>query len=85
MNDKKKAKWILGTSGIVVCALVLSQLNDNNSSVSAIEDPLLLNEQIENISNREKELLNLDWTNFEIISLNQQRQSMQSDRRTKRS
>lgn len=86
MNDQKKAKWILGTSGVVLSSILLTQFNDDVKSDSTLNELNLINEPSANMSEREKELVQLDWTNFEIIGVNQQQQeSMQIDRRTKRS
>ncbi|WP_431027404.1 hypothetical protein [Lysinibacillus sp. LZ02] len=86
MKDQKKSKWILGTSGVVLSAVLLTQFNDDVQSESTITALNLANEQTENMSEREKELTQLDWTNFEIVGVNQpQPDRIQMDRRTRRS
>lgn len=86
MKDQKKAKWILGTSGIVLSALLLTQFTDASGAGSSANELDFTNEQAENMSQREKELAQLDWTNFEIVGITQQPQTpIQSDRKTKRS
>lgn len=84
MKDQKKAKWLLGTSGVVLSAVLLAQFNDEAASETTETEMHFTKEQTENMSAQEKELVQLDWTNFEIIKLNQQ-QNIQVDRRTKRS
>ena len=85
MKDQKKAKWILGTSGVILSSLLLTQFN-NVPSVINIADLNLTNEQSKKMSDREKELVQLDWTNFEIVGVNQlQQNKIRTDRTTKRS
>lgn len=86
MKDQKKAKWILGTSGVILSSLLLTQFN-NVPSDKNIADLNLTNEQSKKMSDREKELVQLDWTNFEIVGVNQlqQQNKIRTDRTTKRS
>lgn len=85
MKDQKKAKWILGTSGVILSSLLLTQFN-NVPSDTNIADLNLTNEQSKKMSDREKELVQLDWTNFEIVGVNQlQQNKIRTDRTTKRS
>ncbi|OCX62641.1 hypothetical protein BFM98_01170 [Lysinibacillus sp. AR18-8] len=85
MKDQKKAKWILGTSGVILSSLLLTQFN-NVPSDKNIADLNLTNEQSKKMSDREKELVQLDWTNFEIVGVNQlQQNKTRTDRTTKRS
>lgn len=81
MKDQKKAKWILGGSGIVLSALLLTQF----SNAEEANNQTLVTQQEENISEREKELIGLDWTNFEIVTTNSQQTPIKSDRKTRRS
>lgn len=81
LKDQKKAKWILGGSGIVLSALMLTQFSNAEEENN---QPLLV-QQEENMSDREKELVNLDWTNFEIVANTPQQTTIQSDRKTRRS
>lgn len=86
MKDEKKAKWILGTAGIALSALILTKFNDEPESGAVANELDFTNEQTENMSQREKELAQLDWANFEIVGVTQQQQTpIQSDRKTKRS
>ncbi|MCM0624094.1 hypothetical protein M5J14_06100 [Lysinibacillus sp. OL1_EC] len=85
MKDQKKAKWILGTSGVILSSLLLTQFNNVPSDIN-IADLNLTNEQSKKMSDREKELVQLDWTNFEIVGVNQlQQNKIHTDRTTKRS
>ncbi|AUS87114.1 hypothetical protein ACM1TL_07655 [Lysinibacillus capsici] len=85
MKDQKKAKWILGTSGVILSSLLLTQFNNVPSDIN-IADLNLTNEQSKKMSDREKELVQLDWTNFEIVGVNQlQQNKIRTDRTTKRS
>ncbi|MDP1392721.1 hypothetical protein Q8G28_00275 [Lysinibacillus capsici] len=85
MKDQKKAKWILGTSGVILSSLLLTQFN-NVPSDKNIAELNLTNEQSKKMSDREKELVQLDWTNFEIVGVNQlQQNKIRTDRTTKRS
>lgn len=85
MKDQKKAKWILGTSGVILSSLLLTQFN-NVPSDKNIAELNLTNEQSKKMSDREKELVQLDWTNFEIVGVNQlQQNKIHTDRTTKRS
>lgn len=85
MKDQKKAKWILGTSGVILSSLLLTQSNNVPSDIN-IADLNLTNEQSKKMSDREKELVQLDWTNFEIVGVNQlQQNKIRTNRTTKRS
>lgn len=85
MKDQKKAKWILGTSGVILSSLLLTQFNHVPSDTN-IADLNLTNEQSKKMSDRERELVQLDWTNFEIVGVNQlQQNKIRTDRTTKRS
>lgn len=79
MKDPKKAKWVLGTSGILLSAALLTQINSptqaETSRLNNIE-----NLDQENMTERERELVQLDWTNFEITS----QAAVKSERKTKR-
>ena len=85
MKDQKKAKWILGTSGVIFSALLLTQFSNEVESESITNQENLSNEQTANMTEREKELVQLDWTNFEIVGVTQQQQTKTSERKTRRS
>lgn len=79
MKDSKKVNWIIGTSGVVLSAFLLTQINDTEIKNDPIQQSLLLDETI---SGKEKELLQLDWTNFDVQIV--QKSSEKSDRKTRR-
>lgn len=67
MKPGKKAKWIIGIAGTAFSAFVLDQLNDtpvdysvNNANVG------MATEVNDSMSEREKELVQLDWSNFTL-------------------
>lgn len=80
MKDPKKAKWIAGTSGVVLSALLLTQLTDANQDNQ--NEVAFSTEQIKQMSEIEKELTQLDWTNFEVQTV--ERVPVKSDRKTRR-
>lgn len=79
MKPSKKAKWIVATSGVTLSAFVLSQLG-TETKTDTFEPTITIDKTI---SKEEKELLSLDWSNFESISM--PKESTKSDRKTKRS
>lgn len=85
MKDQKKAKWILGTSGVLFTAVLLTQFNDVKESESMTIQQTLSKEETANMTGHEKELVQLDWTNFEIIDVSKDKQTTQSERKTRRS
>ncbi|MGG0656266.1 hypothetical protein [Rummeliibacillus pycnus] len=83
MKDTKKAKWLIGSSAVLLSAGLLTQMNDkgpadanhlSNSQLSRIDQS--------KISKKEKELIQLDWTNFDITT---QAPTEKHDRLTRRS
>ncbi len=86
MKDQKKAKWILGSSGVIISALMLSQFNNvTESDATDVDTSSFTQSETENMSQREQELMSLDWTNFEIVTMNPQQTIVQSDRKTRKS
>lgn len=97
MNDQKKAKWILGTAGVMLSTILLTQLETSSNEKDDSSPAPALNKITENqqtkMSNREQELVQLDWTNFDVQPVQQaqkiqQRQTQvpyQPDRRSQRS
>ncbi|MDM5233962.1 hypothetical protein [Lysinibacillus pakistanensis] len=79
MKDPKKAKWVLGTSGILLSAALLTQIN-NPTQAETSRSNNIQNLDQENMTERERELVQLDWTNFEITS----QAAVKSERKTKR-
>ena len=83
MKDPKKAKWLLGTSGVMLSAVLLTQMNSaTQAETTSTDDFQIPAEQVEEMSEKEKELTQLDWTNFEIKVASQN--TMKSDWKTKR-
>lgn len=91
MNDQKKAKWLLGTSGVILSAILLTQLetssNDATDSTTAPSLKEFSKEQQQEMGNREQELVQLDWANFEVqqVQPTQTQIPYQPDRRSQRS
>lgn len=79
MKDPKKAKWVLGTSGILLSAALLTQINSPTQAETSRSNNIQNLDQ-ENMTEREQELVQLDWTNFEITS----QAAVKSERKTKR-
>ncbi|QDQ02749.1 hypothetical protein FOH38_21120 [Lysinibacillus fusiformis] len=81
MKDPKKAKWLLGASGVMLSAVLLTQINNPTEAESAGSNFLPLTKaEKESMTTKEKELAQLDWTNFEMTS----QASVKSERKTKR-
>lgn len=89
MKDPKRAKWILGGSGIILSALMLSQFSQETPTIASDINTIEKNyteQEVKQMTDREKELANLDWTNFKIVTnATQQQTSEESDRTTKES
>jgi len=79
MKDPKKAKWVLGASGILLSAALLTQINSTTQAETSRSNNIQNLDQ-ENMTEREQELVQLDWTNFEITS----QAAVKSERKTKR-
>ncbi|MGE7692518.1 hypothetical protein ACQKNC_00150 [Lysinibacillus sp. NPDC094177] len=79
MKDPKKAKWVLGASGILLSAAILTQINSPTEAETTRTNNIQEVDQ-ENMTNKEKELVQLDWTNFEVTS----QPAVKSERKTKR-
>ncbi|MGG2081849.1 MULTISPECIES: hypothetical protein [Lysinibacillus] len=79
MKDPKKAKWVLGASGILLSAALLTQINSPTQAETSRSNNIQNLDQ-ENMTEREQELVQLDWTNFEITS----QAAVKSERKTKR-
>ena len=80
MKENTKAKWIVGITGAAFSAFILGQLTENESTV---KDPLAV-EINDSMSNREKELVKLDWSDFSVQVMNDERNS-RNDRSSRRS
>jgi len=79
MKDPKKARWVLGASGILLSAALLTQINSPTQAETSRSNNIQNLDQ-ENMTEREQELVQLDWTNFEITS----QATVKSERKTKR-
>lgn len=83
MKDSKKAKWIIGASGFMLSAVLLTQINSaDQTEATSLNNFQLTKQQEKELTAREKELIQLDWTNFEFEVANQP--MTKSDRKTKR-
>ncbi|MGE7090666.1 hypothetical protein ACQKII_04255 [Lysinibacillus sp. NPDC048646] len=81
MKDPKKAKWLLGASGVMLAAVLLTQINNPTEAESVDSNFLQLTKaEKESMTVKEKELAQLDWTNFEMTG----QASVKSERKTKR-
>lgn len=82
MKDTKKAKWLIGTSAVLLSGFILTQMNDadiNDSNMVSQND--VASVETSKMSKKEKELFQLDWTNYTIAETT----SDHFDRQTKRS
>ena len=66
MKADKKAKWIIGAAGVTFSAFLLTQIDTLGKGEDPIQPGIVMDESM---SDREKELLSLDWTNFEITQV----------------
>ncbi|WP_342468425.1 hypothetical protein [Ureibacillus sp. FSL K6-3587] len=68
MKANNKAKWIVGITGVAFSAFVLGQINGTpvHSSATNPNDAALEIEINDSMSEREKELVKLDWSNFTL-------------------
>lgn len=83
MKDTKKAKWLVGTSAVVLSGLLLSQLDDQGTAETKTTSQNQLSSIDQSkIGKKEKELLQLDWTNFEMTKATTVEKN---DRQTRRS
>lgn len=80
MKTNTKAKWVVGVSGVAFSAFIIGQLDTsvaNNNGLAV--------EITENMSEREKELLSLDWSDFSIQTSNEgMRDSDRTSRKSKK-
>lgn len=87
MAKSTKSKWIIGLTGAALSAFVITQVsstNGQNQGMTAQE-----NNQISAMSKQEKELVQLDWSNYSIngaaVSNPVTGGAIKSDRQTRRS
>lgn len=79
MKENTKAKWIVGIAGVALSAFVIGQLDESEQT----QTNTLAVEINDNMSNREKELVKLDWSEFSIQATNEG--NAQNDRTSRRS
>ncbi|GIN93892.1 hypothetical protein J6TS1_42480 [Siminovitchia terrae] len=80
MKPDKKAKWFIGAAGAAFSAFVLTQIDNPETAEDPNQPDIVMDESM---SDREKELLALDWTNYEITP-DQSYEKKRSDRTTRR-
>lgn len=99
LKGNKSAKWLVGISGTAFTAFALSQMviNDpkNNETPQVMNESIIAKELVDNgnglknnvgATDREKELIQLDWTNYSATNVTTVSVTKQkSDRKTKRS
>lgn len=89
MKGSTKSKWVVGIAGTAFTAFVLSQLGGggNEANVNSLNtDSLKIDSNVyEAMDDKEKELVQLDWSNFSINENNPDMGVRQSDRSTRRS
>ena len=92
MKDPKKAKWIIGTSGVVLSAFLLTQIGNTEVGDAGAGNTLVASNSIqsdividETISERERELVQLDWTSFDVQAVQEVSVPRKSDRTSRRS
>lgn len=66
MKAGTKAKWIVGITGAAFSAFVLGQLDDNPSQKENTNSFGMLTEVNDAMSEKEKELVQLDWSDFTL-------------------
>ena len=83
MKANKKAKWIVGITGTAFSAFIISQLDQPVSTDTETTAYTLAAEITDSMSNREKELVQLNWSDFSIQANNGEVKSA-TDRTTRR-
>ncbi|WP_199670767.1 MULTISPECIES: hypothetical protein [unclassified Rummeliibacillus] len=95
MKDPKKAKWLVGSSAVLLSGLLLTQMNGtgalNTNNNATTSQQTAVNQSTS--PKTEKELLQLDWTNFQVTKEPSEQNSTQpsysenqgTDRMTQRS
>ncbi len=82
MAKSQKSKWILGLTGTALSAFVISQVGANPGN-NSFQGPQSITTKA--MSKMEKELVQLDWTNFEVNGADVSGGVEPSDRQTRRS
>lgn len=87
MNKSTKSKWIVGIAGTALSAFVLGQIGGNQHNLDTPNnDSFNIEAKVyADMDDREKELAQLDWSNFTISDGNPGLGESKSDRQTRRS
>ena len=83
MKANTKAKWIVGLTGTAFSAFMISQLDQPISTDTETNANLVATEITDSMSNREKELVQLDWSDFSVQENNGEERSV-NDRTSRR-
>ncbi|MHC0039632.1 hypothetical protein [Pseudoneobacillus sp. C159] len=83
MKANTKAKWIVGITGTAFSAFMISQLDQPASTEQGANADLFVAGKGVLMSKREKDLAQLDWSDFSIQADNVQKKSA-NDRTTRR-
>ena len=85
MKANNKAKWIVGITGAAFSAFVIGQLNTAPDAENTTNPTTAMAVEInESMSEREKELVGLDWSDFSPQATNNYQRTDENDRTTRR-
>lgn len=84
MKANNKAKWIVGITGAAFSAFVIGQLNSDPATEGTTNTTAMAMEVNESMSEREKELVELDWSDFSPQATNNYQRTDENDRTTRR-
>mgnify|MGYP000877804152 CR=1 FL=1 len=87
MKANNKAKWVVGITGAAFSAFVIGQLNTEPNEVDTTSATAVAIEINDSMSEREKELVQLDWSDYtpQVTSqVNTNQRTDTSDRTTRR-
>ena len=85
MKANNKAKWIVGITGAAFSAFVIGQLNTDPNAESTTNPTTAMAVEIsDSMSEREKELVGLDWSDFSPQVSNNNQRTNENDRTTRR-
>lgn len=82
MKKNNKAKWIVGITGAAFSAFVIGQLSQDPGAEGTANTAMAV-EINDSMSEREKELVQLDWSDFSLQTTDY-RGAVESDRTTRR-
>ena len=83
MAKSTNTKWLIGLTGTALSAFVISQIGSNQpSSLGFLPQETIITNSM---SKQEKELIQLDWSNFTINGVVVSEGVVPSDRQTRRS